>query len=86
MTIKQASSFQMFISGNHPSNIEPVLQIMESRVLPDNGVIRLRLSDGLFSYASCAGSPPVREQLDQQGYSNSNGIIQVTAFNRSTVR
>jgi hypothetical protein len=65
------------------ANVQPVLQIIESRLNPAAGIIRLRLSDGLFSYSVCAASMEIGEKLEKDGYKDSHGIIQVNGFVRS---
>lgn len=60
-----------------------MLQLIESRFLPAANIIRLRLSDGLFSYANCAVSLEAGERLESEGFKDSHGIIQVTEFVRS---
>jgi hypothetical protein len=53
--------------------------------MPGAAITRLRLSDGLFSYGHCAGSMEIGRRLEQEGYKDSRGIIQITEFIRSQV-
>lgn len=75
--------FQAFVSNTYSPEAQPILQIIESRVMPGAGIIRLRLSDGLFSYSNCAAGLEIDAQLDRDGFKESHGLIQVTQFVRS---
>jgi hypothetical protein len=75
--------FQTFVANTYSKDIQPTLQIIESRVTPAAGIVRLRLSDGLFSYSNCAASLEIGEQIDNDGFRDSHGVINVTQFVRT---
>lgn len=77
--------FQALVSENVPTGSQPTLQIIETRTIPHLNMLRLRLSDGLFTYANCNANLELAKKLEAEGYTEKHGIIKVTKFTRTVL-
>ncbi|KAI1716462.1 replication protein A OB domain-containing protein [Ditylenchus destructor] len=71
--------FQKFHEHTVPPGFQPVLQVLETRAMTGNATsFRVRLSDGIFSYSTCALAAPLGDRFLADGLTEGNGIIRVT--------
>lgn len=67
-----------------PEGFQPVLQILESRFMsgPQQMVqsVRVRLSDGVFSYSGCGVLSDIAQRFKNDSLIDSNGIIRVLDY------
>ena len=73
--------FQNLFENKLPEGFQPVLQVLESRFLagPQQSV-RVRLSDGIFSYSGCGVITNQTDRFRDDGLLGANAIIRVLNY------
>uniref|UniRef100_A0A0N5B8H9 Replication protein A subunit n=1 Tax=Strongyloides papillosus TaxID=174720 RepID=A0A0N5B8H9_STREA len=76
--------FFQLLAENKVEGLKPVVQIMNSRLTNDGSSIRLRLNDGIFSYATILLRDKGIEKFGSYGMDKSQSIIKILEFCSNT--
>uniref|UniRef100_A0A0N5BWH9 Replication protein A subunit n=1 Tax=Strongyloides papillosus TaxID=174720 RepID=A0A0N5BWH9_STREA len=76
--------FFQLLAENKVDGLKPVVQIMNSRLTNDGSSIRLRLNDGIFSYATILLKDNSIAKFGSYGMDKSQSIIKILEFCSNT--